>query len=47
MDSIMFELQIVFYVQLFLSSNVRHKNRGGENESRKDYRTISKSNENR
>ena len=26
MDSLIFELQIVFYFQLFLSANVRHKN---------------------
>ena len=25
MDSLIFELQIVFYFQLFLSANVRHK----------------------
>ena len=28
MDSLIFELQIVFYFQLFLSANVRH-NSGG------------------
>ena len=26
MDSLIFELQIVFYFQLFLSANVRHRN---------------------
>ena len=26
MDSLIFELQIVFYFQLFLSANVRHNN---------------------
>ena len=26
MDSLIFELQIVFYFQLFLSANVRHTN---------------------
>ena len=25
MDSLIFELQIIFYFQLFLSANVRHK----------------------
>ena len=28
MDSLIFELQIVFYFQLFLSANVRHKRQG-------------------
>ena len=28
MDSLIFELQVVFYFQLFLSANVRHRKRG-------------------
>ena len=28
MDSLIFELQIVFYFQLFLSANVRHTTEG-------------------
>ena len=31
MDSLIFELQIVFYFQLFLSANVRHSTWSNEN----------------
>ena len=30
MDSLIFELQIVFYFQLFLSANVRHTSPGND-----------------
>ena len=40
MDSLIFELQIVFYFQLFLSPNVRHRERARASAEREKEKHI-------